>query len=208
MKRFIKAKNQKGFTLVETLLAVFILITVSTMLINGFIATMAYSYQTSIYSKSGGYNYQTCMNTVATWNHLENKGDDGREAKGYAYNSAGNLHTLTFQTDGWPATFEELNVAITEETDLACVPGTLSYQSEKYAPTNGGLADNRKAILYYPEWCTDKTGGHLGEIIVMYDSINDEYYWVVDPGTIDLSTATKVVNTPIHYSSSEADSDA
>ena len=57
MKRLIKQINRKGFTLVETLLATFILVVVSTMLINGFIATMGYSYQTSVYSKSGANNY-------------------------------------------------------------------------------------------------------------------------------------------------------
>ena len=43
MKKFIKTKGRKGFTLVETILAVFILIVISTMLINGFITTMSYS---------------------------------------------------------------------------------------------------------------------------------------------------------------------
>lgn len=205
MKRFIKSRSHKGFTLVETVLAVFILIVVSSMLINGFIATMAYSYQTSVYSKSGGYNYQTCMNTVAKWNHLENEGSDGREAKGYAYNAAGNLYELEFDTSGWPATFEPLYVAISEETDLGCVPGTLSYNSAKYAPTDNGIADNRKAILYYPEWCTDTHGAHLGEIIVMYDSVHDEYYWVINNGMKNLSTATKVVDTAIHSSTEDDD---
>ena len=80
MKKFAKTNSRKGFTLVETLLAVFILIVVSTMLINGFITTMAYSYQTSVYTKSGANNYKACMNTLSKWNHYENLGDDGREA--------------------------------------------------------------------------------------------------------------------------------
>ena len=57
MRRVVKQSNKKGFTLVETLLATFILVVVSTMLVNGFIATMGYSYQTSVYSKSGANNY-------------------------------------------------------------------------------------------------------------------------------------------------------
>ena len=39
MKRVVKQLNKKGFTLVETLLATFILVVISTMLVNGFIAT-------------------------------------------------------------------------------------------------------------------------------------------------------------------------
>ena len=37
MKKLAKRLNRKGFTLVETMLAVFILVVISTMLINGFI---------------------------------------------------------------------------------------------------------------------------------------------------------------------------
>ena len=43
MKRVIKTAGRKGFTLVETLLATFILVVISTMLVNGFIATMGFS---------------------------------------------------------------------------------------------------------------------------------------------------------------------
>jgi Tfp pilus assembly protein PilV len=70
-----------GFTLVETLLATFILVVISTMLVNGFIATMGYSYQTSIYSKSGSNNYGICMNNLYKWNTYKNCGTDGREEK-------------------------------------------------------------------------------------------------------------------------------
>ena len=59
MKRRIKRLNHKGFTLVETLLSAVILVIISTMLFNGFIATMGFSYQTSVYVKSGA-------NSVAT----------------------------------------------------------------------------------------------------------------------------------------------
>ena len=61
MKRVIKTAGRKGFTLVETLLATFILVVISTMLVNGFIATMGFSYQTSVYSKSGANNYGLAM---------------------------------------------------------------------------------------------------------------------------------------------------
>ena len=88
MKRIIKKSNRKGFTLVETLLATFILVVVSTMLVNGFISTMGFSYQTSVYSKSGSNNYAACMNKVAQWNTLTDCGDGGREEKGKDYYTA------------------------------------------------------------------------------------------------------------------------
>ena len=79
MKRVVKQISRKGFTLVETLLATFILVVISTMLINGFIATMGYSYQTSVYSKSGAANYAACMDKVAEWNSMKDRGTSGRQ---------------------------------------------------------------------------------------------------------------------------------
>ena len=65
MKRIFKNKRQKGFTLLETLLSVAIMVIISTMLLNGFAATMGYSYHTSVYTKSAASNYSSCMGTLA-----------------------------------------------------------------------------------------------------------------------------------------------
>ena len=202
MKRFIKSNSRKGFTLVETLLATFILIVISTMLINGFITAMAYSYQTSVYSKSAGSNYKACMNQVATWSHYENKGDDGREAAGFAYNVAGNKHTLEFKkTDATTNSFESVFVAVEKHTDLGyTVPMTLSYNSNQFAPKHNDFVDNRTTFFYYPEYCSDSTGNHIGEIVVMYVQSENKYYWVIDNGSKNLAGATKVDTTAIHSS--------
>ena len=203
MKKFIKRNNRKGFTLVETLLAIFILIVVSTMLINGFITTMAYSYQTSVYTKSAGSNYKACINQIGTWSHYENKGTNGRESHGYnymtgAHNTTVNNHTLQFQGTTTNS-FESLSVAVEKNTGLGyTVPGTLSYNSYQYAPTADAFADNRTTFLYYPEYCSDGDGNHIGEIVVMYKASENQYYWVIDTGSKNLAGATKVSNTAIH----------
>jgi len=198
MKRFIKKNSRKGFTLVETLLAIFILIVVSTMLINGFIATMGYSYQTSVYSKSAGSNYKACMNQVGTWSHYQNKGDNGREAHGQNYINGANNHVLSF-SGSTTNSFESLSVAVERNTGLGyTVPGTLSYNSNQYAPKANAYSDNRTTFLYYPEYCSDKDGNHTGEIVVMYKASTDEYYWVIDNGSKNLAGATKVSNVAIH----------
>ena len=83
MKRFIKKSNRKGFTLVETFFATFILVVISTMLVNGFVATMGYSYQTSVYSKSGAYNYAVWLWIKSLSGMLaDNCGAGGREEQG------------------------------------------------------------------------------------------------------------------------------
>ena len=80
MKRVIKTAGRKGFTLVETLLATFILVVISTMLVNGFIATMGFSYQTSVYSKSGANNYGLAMDKISKWNATPNCGAGDRKS--------------------------------------------------------------------------------------------------------------------------------
>ena len=60
MKRFAKNKTKKGFTLLEVLLATAILVIISSMLMEGFISAMGFSYNTSVYSRSASYNSQLC----------------------------------------------------------------------------------------------------------------------------------------------------
>ena len=201
MKRRIKRSNRKGFTLVETLLSAVILVVISTMLFNGFIATMGFSYQTSVYVKSGANNYTACMNELAEWSHLENTGADGREVRGKAYYQAngGSATTLEFDCGSWPYTLEELNVEIIAYTDLKLtVPNTVN--GYEFSPNNESLADNRKTIVYYPEYWESSTPGSLGKVIVMYNAKTNKYYWVVDNGNKNLAGAEKVSNTAIHSS--------
>ena len=201
MKRRNKRLNHKGFTLVETLLSAVILVVISTMLFNGFIATMGFSYQTSVYVKSGANNYTACMNEVAAWSHLENTGAAGREVRGKAYNAAhgGTSDTLEFDCGSWPYTLEELNVEIIAYTDLKLtVPNTVN--GYEFSPTNESLADNRKAIVYYPEYWQGSNASSLGKVIVMYNAKTNKYYWVVDNGNKNLSGAEKVSSVAIHSS--------
>lgn len=201
MKRLIKQINRKGFTLVETLLATFILVVISTMLVNGFIATMGYSYQTSVYSKSGSNNYSACMVTVANWNATPNTGDDGREAQGkdFCGGNAANATVLTFEEGHWPASFEDLYVHVSTESGLTgTIPVSLPYGDDTFSPDEDDLADNRKTFVYYPEyWQKEGNDATLGKVIVMYVEDTNKYYWVIDNGSQNLAGATKVVDTAI-----------
>lgn len=186
MKRFFKKSNRKGFTLVETLLATFILVVTSTMLVNGFVATMGYSYQTSVYSKSGAHNYSQCMAKVGSWNQLENTGASGREVVAQSdVVDAGTGKTCEFKNTSGLPTITSLNVGIEKNGDLAgTVPTTLA--GEDYAPTDDHFVDNRTAIYYYPKYCQDPTDDStLGQVLVLvdYDTTPYTYYWVYDSGT-------------------------
>ena len=67
MKRFSKLKTKKGFTLLETLLATAILVIIGSMLMEGFITAMGYSYNSSVYSRSAAYNSNLCVTQLSKW---------------------------------------------------------------------------------------------------------------------------------------------
>ena len=193
MKRVIKKINKKGFTLVETLLATFILVVISTMLVNGFIATMGYSYQTSVYTKSGANNYAACMTKLAEWNTLPNRGATSRQQK-LSTVAASDLKTLTFDTPSGVPAVKPLYVSIESEYQLTnTVPTTLSFQGAAYAPKDGvnygttdQLADNRKTIKYYPEYWRgpNSNTNSFYKVFVVADYANKDadgnptYHWV------------------------------
>ena len=196
MKKIKKISGAKGFTLVETLLGVFILVVVSTMLVNGFITTMAYSYQTSIYSKSAANNYKACINSVARWSHMSNLGDNGREASAIdnGYYGTNLQKTVSFSGGlaGAGNKIQSLYVAEIARTDLTItVPDTVSYGSTDFTPNNESYADNHKALVYFPEYCTNG-GTTKGKIVVKYDATEEKYYWVVDNGDAELNGAVVV----------------
>ena len=189
MKKFIKSNKRKGFTLVETMLSVFILVVMSTMLVSGFITTMGYSYQTAIYNKSAAMNYSMCMNETGAWNRRSNYLAGGRED--YIANSGSTLtkKTVTFVTGPDYTSCESLYVVVDRNTNLdGVVPGSLPYMDSRYAPTNDNVTpsyvDNRTTFYYYPEYVSAGGTSHAGEVIVMIDDSNKndiKYNWVVVP---------------------------
>ena len=58
----IRTKSKSGFTLLEVLLAVVILVIASTMIMKGFIAVMIFGRNDRNYAKSGEDNYRRAMN--------------------------------------------------------------------------------------------------------------------------------------------------
>ena len=58
----IRAKSKSGFTLLEVLLAVVILVIASTMIMKGFIAVMVFGRNDRNYAMSGEENYRRAMN--------------------------------------------------------------------------------------------------------------------------------------------------
>ena len=182
MRRIFKTRFRKGFTLVETILSVFILVVISTMLINGFITTMGYSYQTAVYSKSASMNYSICMSETGKWNRRSNFREDGREA--YVNNNIGNLvhDKLRFEHTGFYSACNnlELCVVIDKKDSLdGIVPGSLPAMDTRFKPDDSSYVDNRTTFYYYPEEYNAK-----GDVIVMKDVSTPGkvvYKWVSVP---------------------------
>jgi len=171
MKRFSKLKNKKGFTLLETLLATCILVIVSSMLMQGFITAMGYSYNSSVYSRSAAYNSQLCITQLAEWSKradgvasIASDGTINEETRPYylvgkkGYEQTGsfaNLKTIKFGTLG------KVRVAVYEQKDVndddGIAPDMIQgssniggFTAEQIKTNPNAVADNRTILFYYP----------------------------------------------------------
>jgi len=167
MKKFTKIKTKKGFTLLETLLATAILVIVGSMLMEGFIAAMGYSYNSSVYARSASYNSQLCLTQLATWSMLaENKksitsGKYDKEYQGYAAvgtyvkdptNNYTDHRTLFFSGGTAGSVLGRINVAVYEEKGVnpALSANDLNSFKGEQINNNQAYADNRAIVFYYP----------------------------------------------------------
>lgn len=69
MKRVLKGSHKRGFTLLEIILAVAIMMIVSSILIRGFMATLQYSANTSMYTKAAANNYAMASHKISTYSN-------------------------------------------------------------------------------------------------------------------------------------------
>ena len=166
MKRIFKVKIKTGFTLLETLLSVAIMVIISTMLLNGFGATMGYSYHTSVYTKAAAANYSGCMNTLSSLHANSNPyGPTGMAANNYAvvgqiaYKGSGTYNgssstkkvTISFDVSGASTTngagasvLNDLNAVAFSYT---AIPSVVEI---KGVIENESAAANRKTFFYIP----------------------------------------------------------
>lgn len=167
MKRIFKIKIRSGFTLLETLLSVAIMVIISTMLLNGFAATMGYSYHTSVYTKAAAVNYGKCMNTLSEL-HSNNEPyaptGGAMLANNYAvvgeiayngsgtYNDSTSTSNVTIAFAKGPATTSvagtaNLNDLNAVEFAYTAIPSGVELSG---VIGNGSVAANRKTFFYIP----------------------------------------------------------
>jgi prepilin-type N-terminal cleavage/methylation domain-containing protein len=151
----LKTFNKKGFSLLEVMLAVAIMAIVSSMIMYGFMSSMNYANNSSIYARVGA------VNTGRGYNQVVNGGTQGQRAN-YAQvltnsnNNGGSLHSIsvtgdytgnfqmrTFRYTTYDTAHSDLddtfNVTSNAVTDA--LEGTGSY-------SDATVSDNRTSFFY------------------------------------------------------------
>ncbi len=180
MKRQFKTKRQQGFTLLETLLSVAIMVIISTMLLNGFAATMGYSYHTSVYSKSAASNYGYCMTSLSdlhsknTPYEVDDEGNKTLLKNNYYYAGAVAMGKDSYTPAGAVSATSTSKVKITFNSVEGVTQNAYGVNllnplnATEFAYTavptgidvggvieNDSVAANRRTFFYYPTWNYD-----------------------------------------------------
>lgn len=201
MRVVIKRKTKKGFTLLETLLATAILVIIASMLMEGFITAMGYSYNTSVYARSAAYNSQLCLTQLSKWSMYADN------AKGFNYSSKSKIELnpsdadiklrhpysaigVYVETDS--STLKDLQfggglgtvkIAKFEKKDVADEVGmenlsNSTFSSEMIKGNTAAYADNRIVFFYYPRVNGTSTNSYFGNTAVYKKS--GVKYWGYD----------------------------
>lgn len=163
--------NKKGFSLIEVMLAVAILLFASTMIMNGFMSTMKYSYSTSVYARSAADNYNESTEKLTSL-MSKNFGAYGILAKDSAANPA---QINITGTAGGSTVNKEINLREFKYDEGADVPLTGDYV-EYYGGGDDTFANNRTTFYYYPSY--NGAGESLGKVRIYYNNETGEYVWV------------------------------
>src|SRR5574344_594581 len=134
-------KSKKGFTLLEIVLAVAILMIMSTALVQGFLSTLQYSYDTSLYLRMSKSNYGRAVSD------LSNYSNSAVESR---YNFLGNA---TLSIDGAASVAgldRSLSVYVNRETNTTI---TVSDIGSGIAEGSSPVSSRRTNVLYTPGLC-------------------------------------------------------
>jgi len=181
MTRLIKLKraaSKKGFTLLEVILSVAIMLVLTTMMMNGFAATMSYSYHTSVYASTASSNYKTALTNVGK-NSSEGRSAYTHMGKGYTGVSDTSLKKIKFDQVISGATGQEISIQLYRENGGASSAKSHGYrdQVEQYGDAaDGTYSNNRTAFYYLPKYIRNGTiEATRGKIYILKDG--SEYWW-------------------------------
>ena len=134
-------KSKKGFTLLEIVLAVSILMIMSTALVQGFLSTLQYSYDTSLYLRMSKSNYGRAVSDLSNYSNSPvesryNFSGDATLSIGGAASVAGLDRSLSVHVN------REINTNI-----------TVSDIGSGIAEGSSPVSSRRTNVLYTPGLC-------------------------------------------------------
>ena len=104
-----KKSSKKGFSLLEVMLAIAIMLVASTMILEGFLTTLAYSANTALYAQCGGHNSKQMYEAVSTRTGKNGDGgavsitEDGKRFSGTpgTLEMSGGMGTVKYRVNSW-----------------------------------------------------------------------------------------------------------
>ncbi len=133
MKIFSKKKNKRGFTLLETMLSVALLLIVTTMVYEGFMSTLQYAFNTQIHERAGD-NAVSHVNSL-----LGNSSLSG-------YSSANDAIGLVYQSGSCSITFSEV-IPVSRLMGNAAVTTLVSGDAD-YEEASLKSVTHRRGVAY------------------------------------------------------------
>lgn len=134
-------KSKKGFTLLEIVLAVAILMIMSTALVQGFLSTLQYSYDTSLYLRMSKSNYGRAVSD------LSNYSNSPVESR---YNFPGDATLRIGGAASVAGLDRSLSVHVNRETNTTI---TVSDIGSGIAEGSSPVSSRRTNVLYTPGLC-------------------------------------------------------
>lgn len=134
-------KSKKGFTLLEIVLAVAILMIMSTALVQGFLSTLQYSYDTSLYLRMSKSNYGRAVSDLS--NYSNSPVESRYDFYGNATLSIGGAASVA-------GLDRSLSVYVNRETNTTI---TVSDIGSGIAEGSSPVSSRRTNVLYTPGLC-------------------------------------------------------
>lgn len=142
-------KNKKGFTLLEVMLAVAILIIATSMILSGFLATFSYSNNTTVFAKLGASNYSKSVQSLASMSSITDVNS--------RFHTPGTTSiTVSCSYSGASNALSNFNVVLWKQTTASGGEGSLTYDATADA---SNVSTSRSSFTYSPSVCPGCNNG-------------------------------------------------
>lgn len=181
MKRLVKSRSKRGFTLLEVMLATLIMSIVSTMIMRGFLSTMNYAHNNNVYSKMGAKNYHRALNKITIY--LEKGKDNGLQERINELKSAGTADSIKYNVTAGNGSISGREVVVRSfsETNNSGINITAGL-SEEYVKQETSVVSNRHSFFFQPTIVTCPADDSHPVRYCVVPSTGDSGWYCIAPG--------------------------